>query len=150
MLFIDVSYLLIICVFCFQISETFHFDLNSEQTKRMISGHVTRQDISTLSRACIFSITYPSPDVFLVVRVSTKVMCLSLFLYCMYCLTLCRAQCPKTSARGRGQNVPKCPVSVGKLRCFQTRKFPENLVNNNSMRLSLLPPAPFALSLCSK
>lgn len=51
-----------------KISETFHFDLNSEQTKRMIAGHVTRQDISTLSRACIFSITYPSPDVFLVVR----------------------------------------------------------------------------------
>ncbi|XP_076463063.1 dedicator of cytokinesis protein 7-like isoform X1 [Babylonia areolata] len=51
-----------------KISETFHFDLNSEMVKRMIAGHVTRQDISTMSRACIFSITYPSPDVFLVVR----------------------------------------------------------------------------------
>ena len=57
-------------IFILQISETFHFDLNSEQTKRMIAGHVSRQDISTLSRACVFSITYPSPDVFLVVRVS--------------------------------------------------------------------------------
>ncbi|XP_070194616.1 dedicator of cytokinesis protein 7-like isoform X3 [Littorina saxatilis] len=51
-----------------KISETFHFDLNSEQSKRMIAGHVTRIDVSTLSRACTFSITYPSPDVFLVVR----------------------------------------------------------------------------------
>ena len=42
-------------------------------------------------------------------------------------LTLCRAQRPKTSARGRGQNVPKRLVAIGKLRCFQTRKFPYNL-----------------------
>ena len=42
-------------------------------------------------------------------------------------LTLCRAQCLKTSRRGRGQNVPKRPVAIGKLRCFQTRKFPYNL-----------------------
>ena len=42
-------------------------------------------------------------------------------------LTLCRAQRPKTSAQGRGQNVPKRPVAIGKLRCFQTRKFPYNL-----------------------
>ena len=42
-------------------------------------------------------------------------------------LTLCRAQHPKMSARGRGQNVPKRPVAIGKLHCFQTRKFPYNL-----------------------
>ena len=42
---------------------------------------------------------------------------------CLGCLTLCRAQRPKTSARGRGQNVPKRPVAIGKLRYFQTRKF---------------------------
>ena len=42
-------------------------------------------------------------------------------------LTLCRAQRPKMSARGRGQNVPKRPVAIGQLRCFQTRKFPYNL-----------------------
>ena len=45
----------------------------------------------------------------------------------MFSLTLCRAQRPKTSARVRGQNVPKRPVAIGKLRCFQTRKFPYNL-----------------------
>ena len=42
-------------------------------------------------------------------------------------LTLCRAQRLKTSARGRGQNVPKRLVAMGKLRCFQTRKFLYNL-----------------------
>ena len=31
------------------------------------------------------------------------------------------------STRGRGQNVPKRPVAIGKLCCFQTRKFPYNL-----------------------
>ncbi|XP_041359192.1 dedicator of cytokinesis protein 7-like isoform X2 [Gigantopelta aegis] len=51
-----------------KISETFHFDLNSEHTKHLIGMHVPHQDISTLSRSCIFSLTYPSPDVFLVVR----------------------------------------------------------------------------------
>ena len=42
-------------------------------------------------------------------------------------LTLCWTQHPKTSAWGRGQNIPKRPVAIGKLRCFQTRKFPHNL-----------------------
>ncbi|ESP02458.1 hypothetical protein LOTGIDRAFT_199704 [Lottia gigantea] len=51
-----------------KISETFYFDLNSENMKRLVSNHIPYQDISTLSRACTFSITYPSPDVFLVVR----------------------------------------------------------------------------------
>ncbi|KAK6180566.1 hypothetical protein SNE40_012697 [Patella caerulea] len=51
-----------------KISETFHFDLNSENMKRLVSLHIPYQDVSTLSRACTFSITYPSPDVFLVVR----------------------------------------------------------------------------------
>ena len=44
-----------------------------------------------------------------------------------YSLTFCRAQRPKMSVRGRGQNIPKCLVMIGKLRCFQTRKFPYNL-----------------------
>ena len=44
-----------------------------------------------------------------------------------FALTLCRAQHPKMSVRGRGQNVPKHPVAIGKLCCFQTRKFPYNL-----------------------
>ena len=50
-----------------------------------------------------------------------------LCLYSRVILTLCRAQHPKTSARGSGRNIPKCPVAIGKLCCFQTRKFPYNL-----------------------
>ena len=42
-------------------------------------------------------------------------------------LSLCRAQRPKTSAQCRGQNVPKRLVAIGKLCCFQTRKFLYNL-----------------------
>ena len=44
-----------------------------------------------------------------------------------YRLTLCCAQCLKTSARGHGQNVPKHLVAIGKLRWFHTRIFPYNL-----------------------
>ena len=69
-------------------------------------------------------------------------------------LTLCRAQRPKTSARGRGQNVPKRLVAIGKLLLLPNKEISiqsrENLVNNNSTRLPLLPPGPFAFSLCSK
>ena len=42
-------------------------------------------------------------------------------------LTLCRAQHPKMSAWGRGQNVPKRPVVISKLRWFHTKIFPYNL-----------------------
>ncbi|XP_022240544.1 dedicator of cytokinesis protein 7-like isoform X2 [Limulus polyphemus] len=51
-----------------KVSENFCFDLNPEPFKRMLSSHVPYQDISTLSRSCIFNITYPSPDLFLVVK----------------------------------------------------------------------------------
>ena len=44
-----------------------------------------------------------------------------------FILTLCWAQRPKTSAQGRGQNIPKRPVAIDELRCFHTRKFPYNL-----------------------
>lgn len=52
-----------------QISENFYFDMNQDSMKNMISMHIPKQDISTLSRSCVFSLTYPSPDVFLVIRV---------------------------------------------------------------------------------
>ena len=53
-----------------------------------------------------------------------------------------RAERPKTSGRDRKTSLhPNKEISI---------QSPKNLVNNNSTRLSLLPPAPFALSLCSK
>ncbi|XP_046870241.1 LOW QUALITY PROTEIN: dedicator of cytokinesis protein 7 [Hypomesus transpacificus] len=51
-----------------KISENFFFDLNSEQTKSMLRPHVQTAAISTLARSAIFSITYPSQDVFLVIQ----------------------------------------------------------------------------------
>ncbi len=56
--------------FDFQISENFYFDLTPEPIKKMLGSHIPYQDISTLSRSCIFSITHPSPDIFLVVKVT--------------------------------------------------------------------------------
>ncbi|XP_044752960.1 dedicator of cytokinesis protein 7 [Coccinella septempunctata] len=51
-----------------KVSETFHFDLNPEGLKRMLGGHIPYSDISTLARGCIFNISNPSPDLFLVIR----------------------------------------------------------------------------------
>ncbi|XP_078249062.1 dedicator of cytokinesis protein 7 isoform X6 [Pogona vitticeps] len=51
-----------------KISENFYFDLNSEQMKSMLRPHVPPAAISTLARSAIFSITYPSQDVFLVIK----------------------------------------------------------------------------------
>ncbi|KAK3089282.1 hypothetical protein FSP39_002319 [Pinctada imbricata] len=52
-----------------KISENFYFDMNQDTQKKMISMHNHHADISTMSRSAIFSITYPSPDVFLVIRI---------------------------------------------------------------------------------
>ncbi|XP_068095454.1 dedicator of cytokinesis protein 7 isoform X15 [Hyperolius riggenbachi] len=51
-----------------KISENFFFDLNSEQIKGMLRPYVTQAAITTLARSAIFSITYPSQDVFLVIK----------------------------------------------------------------------------------
>ncbi|XP_075688862.1 dedicator of cytokinesis protein 7 isoform X15 [Rhinoderma darwinii] len=51
-----------------KISENFYFDLNSEQIKGMLRPYATQAAISTLARSAIFSITYPSQDVFLVIK----------------------------------------------------------------------------------
>ncbi|XP_077861413.1 dedicator of cytokinesis protein 7-like [Saccoglossus kowalevskii] len=51
-----------------KISENFYFDLNSDHLRAMLKPHVTYPDIVTVCRSCIFSITYPSSDVFLVVK----------------------------------------------------------------------------------
>ncbi|TNN37113.1 Dedicator of cytokinesis protein 7 [Liparis tanakae] len=55
-----------------KISETFFFDLNSEQTKGMLRPHVQTAAISTLARSAVFSISYPSQDVFLVIKNKEK------------------------------------------------------------------------------
>ncbi|XP_032443379.1 dedicator of cytokinesis protein 7 isoform X1 [Xiphophorus hellerii] len=51
-----------------KISENFYFDLNSDQMKGLLKPHTPHIVISTLARSAIFSITYPSPDIFLVIK----------------------------------------------------------------------------------
>uniref|UniRef100_A0AAQ6A381 Dedicator of cytokinesis 8 n=1 Tax=Amphiprion ocellaris TaxID=80972 RepID=A0AAQ6A381_AMPOC len=52
-----------------KISEDFYCDLNSEQFKNFLRPHTPHVDHSTLARSAIFSITYPAPDIFLVIKI---------------------------------------------------------------------------------
>ncbi|XP_021100786.1 dedicator of cytokinesis protein 6 isoform X12 [Heterocephalus glaber] len=51
-----------------KISENFYFDLNSDSMKGLLRAYGTHPAISTLARSAIFSVTYPSPDIFLVIK----------------------------------------------------------------------------------
>ncbi|XP_068130412.1 dedicator of cytokinesis protein 6 isoform X7 [Hyperolius riggenbachi] len=51
-----------------KISEAFHFDLNSDAVKNMLRAQGGHPAPSTLARSAIFSITYPSPDIYLVIK----------------------------------------------------------------------------------
>ncbi|KAI4895857.1 hypothetical protein NFI96_021425 [Prochilodus magdalenae] len=53
-----------------KISENFHCDLNSDQMKGFLRSHTPHIDSSTLARAAIFSISYPSQDIYLVIKSS--------------------------------------------------------------------------------
>ncbi|XP_037633423.1 dedicator of cytokinesis protein 8 isoform X1 [Sebastes umbrosus] len=52
-----------------KISEDFYCDLNSEQFKNYLRPHTPHLDQSTLARSAIFSITYPTPDIYLVIKI---------------------------------------------------------------------------------
>ncbi|XP_036954165.1 dedicator of cytokinesis protein 8 isoform X2 [Acanthopagrus latus] len=52
-----------------KISENFYCDLNSEQYKNFLKPHTPHVDQSTLARSAIFPITYPSPDIYLVIKI---------------------------------------------------------------------------------
>ncbi|KAF7669881.1 hypothetical protein LDENG_00100590 [Lucifuga dentata] len=52
-----------------KISENFYCDVNPEQFKNFLKPHTLYVDQSTLARSAIFSITYPSPDIYLVVKI---------------------------------------------------------------------------------
>ncbi|XP_060109207.1 dedicator of cytokinesis protein 6 [Heteronotia binoei] len=51
-----------------KISENFYFDLNSEHMKSLLRAHGAHPAISTLARSAVFSLTHPSPDIFLVIK----------------------------------------------------------------------------------
>ena len=75
-----------------KISENFYFDMIQEPVKKLLEGHIAYQDVSTLSRACVFSITYPSPDIFIVIKVGYFILSVNIlndeqsFLLLMACL----------------------------------------------------------------
>ncbi|KAL4630060.1 dedicator of cytokinesis protein 8 isoform X3 [Arapaima gigas] len=52
-----------------KISENFYCDLNSDQLKGFLRAHSPRVDTSSLAKSAIFSITYPSPDIYLVIKI---------------------------------------------------------------------------------
>ncbi|XP_053555956.1 dedicator of cytokinesis protein 8 [Bombina bombina] len=52
-----------------KISETFHCDLNSETFKSYLRNHTPNVEPSSQAKSAILSITYPSSDIFLVVKV---------------------------------------------------------------------------------
>lgn len=51
-----------------KVTENFYFDMNSESLKRLLRSHIHYQDLSTLSRTAIFSLSELTPDMFLVIK----------------------------------------------------------------------------------
>uniref|UniRef100_A0A673BJ24 Dedicator of cytokinesis 8 n=1 Tax=Sphaeramia orbicularis TaxID=375764 RepID=A0A673BJ24_9TELE len=52
-----------------KISENFYCDLNSEQFRNFLKPHTPHVDHSSLARSAIFSVTYPSTDIYLVIKI---------------------------------------------------------------------------------
>ena len=51
-----------------KISENFYFDMNTDQIRRMLEGYIPQADFSTQARSCIFEMSQPTSDMFLVVK----------------------------------------------------------------------------------
>uniref|UniRef100_A0A8C3UU18 Dedicator of cytokinesis 8 n=1 Tax=Catharus ustulatus TaxID=91951 RepID=A0A8C3UU18_CATUS len=52
-----------------KISENFHCDLNSDSLRGLLRSHTPSIDLSTQARSAVFSVTYPSPDIYLVIKI---------------------------------------------------------------------------------
>uniref|UniRef100_A0A8C3UW20 Dedicator of cytokinesis 8 n=1 Tax=Catharus ustulatus TaxID=91951 RepID=A0A8C3UW20_CATUS len=52
-----------------RISENFHCDLNSDSLRGLLRSHTPSIDLSTQARSAVFSVTYPSPDIYLVIKI---------------------------------------------------------------------------------
>ncbi|NXD26640.1 DOCK8 protein, partial [Spelaeornis formosus] len=52
-----------------KISENFHCDLNSDSLRGFLRAHTPSIDLSTQARSAVFSVTYPSSDIYLVIKI---------------------------------------------------------------------------------
>ena len=52
-----------------KISESFHLDCNPSDVQHMLDDHWEERSMASLSRSAIFNITYPSSDVYLIIKV---------------------------------------------------------------------------------
>ncbi|OWK01059.1 DOCK8, partial [Cervus elaphus hippelaphus] len=55
------------------ISENFHCDLNSDQFKGFLRAHTPSVATSSQARSAVFSVTYPSSDIYLVAKSKEKI-----------------------------------------------------------------------------
>ena len=55
-----------------KISESFHLDCNPSELLKMVDDNHSSQErtMASLSRSAIFNVSYPNPDVYLVIKVS--------------------------------------------------------------------------------
>lgn len=65
---------------CLQISENFHCDLNSDQFRGFLRAYTPSVAPSSQARSAVFSVTYPSSDIYLVVKVTER------RLACTFCI----------------------------------------------------------------
>ncbi|NXU09160.1 DOCK8 protein, partial [Pardalotus punctatus] len=52
-----------------KISENFHCDLNPDLLRGFLRSHTPSIDLSTQARSAVFSVTYPSSDIYLVIKI---------------------------------------------------------------------------------
>ncbi|XP_010183486.1 PREDICTED: dedicator of cytokinesis protein 8-like [Mesitornis unicolor] len=64
-----------------KISENFHCDLNSDLLRGFLRSHTPSTDLSTQARSAVFSVTYPSSDIYLVIKVCYSATSTQFFLF---------------------------------------------------------------------
>ena len=63
-----------------KISETFHLDCNPSDIQHMLDDHWEERSMASLSRSAIFNITYPSSDVYLIIKVCRNALSCLMFI----------------------------------------------------------------------